>query len=596
MRTNGTRVGASTRFRLFGHTATRLLATSGTAEGDEPNSSSTDNNNNNNYRSLLRRGAYRLFFKEQQGLETSTEIQIQPQTSPIENYLYLLPDSLHRYYRPLPSILRALTLCLATWAAFVSTNWTTTEKTLLPTVSVRLVRRVAGFLFKSVAWSLIAQVVLQDTLFVDKLQSSRVTMKTLVQKHFLPSSLSKYNPVTIDPIASSESKTIIEGASPTAPNAENEPFTLGVHYLQYENTSIEKEVEGKDKEDEDDDSVITDSAATSSTNPSKKPKKRRTFEAMYFQHGFGASSLSWLPVLPALAKQMNARVALGHDTVGFGFTDRPKDQRWYRPRQSSRIAEAILAKESQAVTNLLSSGDDETKPKNAAPAPVCLVGHSMGSRSTLRLATQLPLETPKLIILSSPALGLISPKPPRSSKSKPAQLASSLTTAVSRKILKPAFKYFLRRVIGFNGSWRKGLEGVWGDPKKVSEDSDVLRYSWPSIGYGWEEGILNFVGAQVLPADDELDDDFLLLRRVLDLPHTKVLIVLGSRDRVIPTKSVEKFVERVASLESSSGEKNNNNVPIVELEGLGHCAFEEDREAFCDAVEQLVRDHWDTRT
>lgn len=589
-------VGASTCFRLLGHTATHLSATFDTAEGDKPSSSS------NNYRGLFRMGAYRPFFKEQQqGLETATTASVSPQTSPIEKYLYLLPDALNRYYRPLPSLLRALTVYLATWAAFVSTSWTTmtmTKQTLIPAqFSFRLLRKVARFLFKSVAWSMIAQVVLQDTLFVDQ-QPSRVTTKTLVQKYFLPSSLSKYNPITIDPIAAPPAVGAAVSEKGKTINMENEPFTLGVHYLQYENSSIEKEVEVKN---EDGDSV-TDSAASSSTNPSKKPpkKKKRTFEAMYFQHGFGASSLSWLPVLPTLAKQMNARVALGHDTVGFGLTDRPKDPRWYRSRQSSRIAEAILAKESQATTNnnnnLLSSGDDDN---DAAPAPVCLVGHSMGSRATLRLATQLPLETPKLIILSSPALGLISPKPQSSSKSKPARLASSLTTGVSRRIFKPAFKYVLRRIIGFNGSWKKGLEGVWGDPNKVNKNSDVLRYSWPSIGHGWEEGILNFAGAQVLSADDELDDDFLLLRKVLDLPHTKVLIVLGSKDKVIPTKSVETFVERVASLGSSSGgetSSNNNNVPIVELDGLGHCAFEEDREAFCDAVEQLVRDHWDTRT
>jgi pimeloyl-ACP methyl ester carboxylesterase len=569
-----------------------LSATSDTAEGD-------DESSNNKNRDLFQIGAYRLFFNEQQqGLETeTTTASVSPQTSPIEKYLYLLPDTLNRYYRPLPILLRALTVSLATWASFVSTSWTTTTKqTLLSTAfSFRLLRKVAGFLFKSVAWSMIVQVMLQDTLFVDQ-QPSRVTMKTLMQKYFLPSSLSKYNPITIDPIAAPSAVGAAASERGKTINTENEPFTLGVHYLQYENSSIENEVADRN---EDEDSA-TDSFASSSMNPSKKPpkNKKRTFEAMYFQHGFGASSLSWIPVLPALAKQMNARVALGHDTVGFGLTDRPKDPRWYRPRQSSRIAEAILAKESQATTNnnnnLFSSGDNDN---NAAP--VCLVGHSMGSRATLRLATQLPLETPKLIILSSPALGLVSPKPQSSSSSKPVRLASSFTTAVSRRIFKPAFKYVLRRVIGFNSSWKKGLEGVWGDPNKVNENSDVLRYSWPSIGHGWEEGILNFAGAQVLSADDELDDDFLLLRKVLDLPHTKVLIVLGSRDKVIPTKSVVAFVKRVASLESSLGgetSNNNDNVPIVELEGLGHCAFEEDREAFCDAVEQLVRDHWDNRT
>lgn len=74
--------------------------------------------------------------------------------------------------------------------------------------------------------------------------------------------------------------------------------------------------------------------------------------------------------------------------------------------------------------------------------------------------------------------------------------------------------YFLRRVIGTDGSWRAVLESAWVDPSKLTEDSDVLRYSWPSIGTGWEEGILNFASAQVLSADNALDNNFVLLRTV----------------------------------------------------------------------------------
>lgn len=451
-------------------------------------------------------------------------------------------------------IVRALTVCLSTFMAFASTNW---WKKKLPALSFVLVRQIATFLFKAITCSLVAQVVLQDTLF-SSTRPSRVTMKTLVQKYFLPSSLSKYEPITVAPPCISPGINATTIGSELPANSElEESSTLGVHYLQYDN------------DNSDDDST-------------KNSNSQRSFSAIYFQHGFGASSLSWLPVLPKLAKQMNAKVALGHDTVGFGFTDRPKDARWYRSKQSARIAEAILARESAATSD-------------KAPAPVCLFGHSMGSRATLRLATQLPSETPKLIVLSSPALGLISPTPykapPSSILAKSMASFSKMVSAVSQRILNPSFEYVLRRIIGMDGSWKKGLQGAWGDPSKVNEDSDVLRYSWPSIGYGWEKGILKFAGAQVLPVDDELDDDFLLMRKVLQLPRTKVLIVLGSKDMVIPTSSVERFMERVASSDKTI---DKAQVPIVELEGLGHCAFEEDRETFCNAVEELVKDNWDT--
>lgn len=514
-------------------------------------------------RSMLKNGFAAIFRKRdpERGI-SGTTTEILPQTSPIESNLYMFPSTLRRYYQPLPSIVRIATVCLATWRAYVSTNWTKA-----PLFSFLLLRQTAVFLFRSVAWVLIAQTVLQDALFVGS-RPSRVTMKTLMRDYFLPSPLSKYRPLDIDPIPA---KT---DASSITSRAENEPFTLGVHYLHYNNTDFAEDGTLSREENE-----VSDVEMRPSTDSNKK---QRSFDAMYFQHGFGASSLSWLPVLPALAQRMNARVAIGHDTVGFGWTDRPRDRRWYRPRQGARIARAILGREA----------------RNEPNGPVCLVGHSMGSRSTLRLATQLPPETPKLVILSSPALGLIAPKPPRerpaAEASKPAKLAGAVSAAVARRIVRPVARYALRRVIGFRGFWRKGLEGIWGYPERITEDNDVLRYSWPAVGHGWEDGILNFASAQVLPADDELDDDYALMREVLDLPHTTVLIILGSRDLVIPTKSVERFMERVLS-SRSAGEIHENDVPIVELEGLGHCAFEEDREAFCDAVEQLVMDHWDTR-
>eukprot|EP00536_Pseudo-nitzschia_multiseries_P011905 jgi/Psemu1/326637/estExt_fgenesh1_pg.C_4320004 len=344
-------------------------------------------------------------------------------------------------------------------------------------------------------------------------------------------------------------------------------------------------------------------------------RKIRTFDSVYFQHGFGASSLSWLPVIPSLTHKLGARVALGHDAVGFGFTDRPQDLEWYTAKQSSRIAHQILRNESPAATAVSVSGDGDGDAQNqnknqTNPLPVCLVGHSMGSLSILRLATALPRETPKLIILSSPALGLLGRKkpPPASLENhqgrargplpfdKLASLWKPIGTALRRSILRPSARYVLRRAIGTPNAWRKGLEAAWGDPSVVTEDSDVLRYSWPSIGRGWEDGILNFAGAQALPREDELDDDVVLFRRVLELPKTRVLVVLGAKDRVVPTASVRAFLEKVRRLSpEQQPQPDSVSAPIVvEMEGLGHNAFEEDREAFSETVEQLVAEHWDT--
>ena len=46
------------------------------------------------------------------------------------------------------------------------------------------------------------------------------------------------------------------------------------------------------------------------------------YDAIYCNHGFGASSLSFLPVLPSLTERLRARLSVAHDAPGFGFTDR----------------------------------------------------------------------------------------------------------------------------------------------------------------------------------------------------------------------------------------------------------------------------------
>lgn len=43
---------------------------------------------------------------------------------------------------------------------------------------------------------------------------------------------------------------------------------------------------------------------------------------MHMNHGFGASSLSWAPVIKGLSEALGA-VTVAHDSPGFGLTGRP---------------------------------------------------------------------------------------------------------------------------------------------------------------------------------------------------------------------------------------------------------------------------------
>lgn len=121
-------------------------------------------------------------------------------------------------------------------------------------------------------------------------------------------------------------------------------------------------------------------------------------------------------------------------------------------------------------------------------------------------------------------------------------------------------------------SWKLGLKrAAWGNPERV-RDSDVLRYQWPSIGKGWERGLLQFARAQ------KSFDDRLLFRQVLDLPNTTVAIVLGSEDKVIPIEMTRKFLS----------DFQDDDLNVIQLEGLGHNPFEEDVETFMHAVENII--------
>ena len=127
--------------------------------------------------------------------------------------------------------------------------------------------------------------------------------------------------------------------------------------------------------------------------------------------------------------------------------------------------------------------------------------------------------------------------------------------------------------ISLQDSWKLGLKSAaWGDPARV-RDSDVVRYQWPSIGKGWERGLLKFARAQ------KRNDDERLLQQVLDLPNTTVAVVIGTKDKVIPPRVTSDFLSTF----------QDQNIQVIPIEGLGHNTFEEDVEAFMSVVEDIIK-------
>jgi predicted esterase len=313
---------------------------------------------------------------------------------PDDPHLYQIPSELHPIYRPLPVLWQ-----VSVWFLAALMSASLTFKTWAdPMVAVAkndftIIRKMTSFLIRTLVIALLGQTVLQDKL----VPPTRISTQQLIQQYVLPSTLSKYESVPL--VLSSYVK-----------NQPSEQEQLGVHYIQYPRHQSQYPTPGKDYR----------------------------FQALYLNHGFGASSLSWLPVLPSLVDRLRTRVGLGHDAVGFGFTQRPSTQSIepFTPTGSASIGTELLRR------NLPDNDDNKSKNK-----PILLMGHSMGSLATLQMALTLPPETRKWIVLVAPALGMRPSPPKKSSSTMGAKWRRSMTKPLSIGV-SAVGRYTLKRLVG----------------------------------------------------------------------------------------------------------------------------------------------------
>jgi pimeloyl-ACP methyl ester carboxylesterase len=248
-----------------------------------------------------------------------------------------------------------------------------------------LLAEFQNFLISPMIQTLFISLILYMSLQEIFVPPSRISTVDLCRKFHLPSAISKYEQVSLD----------LNGATKK----------IGVHYLNY---------------------------------PGTKYTGAGLFGAVYVHHGFGASSLSWLPTLPSLVDRLGARFGLGHDMVGFGFTDRQEELEWYTTDASARISRSIFDNESCV---------------NGNPIPsVVLLGHSLGAIGVLKMALQLPMGLSKVIILSSPALGLTGNFPPEPGgdivPGPSGRLMDKVSAFIQKYLVFPIGGYVLRRLVG----------------------------------------------------------------------------------------------------------------------------------------------------
>ena len=290
--------------------------------------------------------------------------------------LYNFPSSFHPVYRPLPILVNLIVVLVSMFVSAITTWQNLTW--LDPLMSVRAgprhvnVKKLLKFAGKAIVAGFLSKTAIQDAF----LPPTRISTANLVRDFFLPSSFSRYEPISL-------------------PGKES----MGVHYLQCQS--------------------------------SQQQSDSTRFQALYFNHGFGASSLSWLPVMPSLMKRMRGRVALAHDAPGFGFTDRPDNVTAYTRGTSAEIGSSVLQANLQ---------------KQEEPSSVALFGHSMGAAATLRMALALPEETRKFIVLVGPALGLM--HEPSKKQSRLRVVTRPVRQLVRKYLFDPSFSYVLKRAVG----------------------------------------------------------------------------------------------------------------------------------------------------
>jgi len=440
------------------------------------------------------------------------------------------PAGISPNYGPIPWIYRGLTyigsIIVSSWIRVSS--WGELRK-----LSVRAIFEVVG---RAIVMAFISTIVVQDLFFAP----TRVTTEELIELPSssvptygnLPSKYSVYEPIQVfQPLYNIDRSKL---------NL-NDSVSFGTHYLRYKKEKF----------------LVDD------LNDSK-------YDVLHYSHGFGASSLSWLPCFRLLVEK-TSDVGLAHDAIGFGLTERPALDRNaidnYSLEKSAALGTSLVLRETSLDAN----------------KSILLLGHSMGAIAALRSALnirQSTLEYPTITIV------LVSPAIFATSKVSPSDLSPEIRSKQNvvqkwrgslRKILFDSpIAYILRRLVSSPSFWRKGLSGAWGDPDRL-RDEDILRFRWPAIAKNLETGLLAFARSQMSRYGKYPGGDVALLRDVLDMPNVNLSIIHGTKDSIVPLSNSKK-------LELMFGTK----LKVYEMNGLGHDAFEEDAERFVELVSSIV--------
>ncbi|GMI30024.1 hypothetical protein TrCOL_g10873 [Triparma columacea] len=282
-------------------------------------------------------------------------------------------------------------------------------------------------------------------------------------------------------------------------------------------------------------------------------------KTVHLSHGFGASSLSFISVIPSLSSRLGATV-VASDAMGFGFSRYPPGHPSTSEDYSVERSAALASENLRRAVEGAGEGDH------------LFVGHSMGAGQALRMAREKILGGKGggvKVVLVSPAIL------ERRGKKVVAKGGNKGLARLVCSPFIPVFSFFLRRLVSSGRFWKKGLAQAWGDGSKVT-DEEVNLYRYPSVGKGWERGLLKFTAAQArgegrFVAEGGRGGDGELLLEVCKACD-EVVILHGKKDGIVPVRNSRNLKKWV--------EEEGGELRLVELEGVGHVAHEEVAEEF----------------
>ena len=331
---------------------------------------------------------------------------------------------------------------------------------------------------------------------------------------------------------------------------------------------------------------------------------------LHFNHGFGASALSFEPVLADLASSLVVdATAVAHDAPGFGLTLEPEkgEDALYGLESNARLGTALVEQvEAEERAEMGAGANGEITP--------VFVGHSMGALTSAFMALdrlkrmeaaghrpgQPPRQPTKVtLILVAPAI-LPMRESPKQLPPAARRILGGIAPRVGRFFWQDlglhvavlgTLRYFLRSLAYDKGFWQRGLRLAWGKGSGPG-DRTLAHYRLPSLKRGWDRSLARFVlaplqqkapGAPPPPSPEgqqqqqqqqgtyaNLVDE--LAARVRE-GSLRLLLVHGQLDRVVPIPNTRQLH---AAMPGSA---------LWELPGVGHVPHEETPERF---VQQIV--------